>query len=235
MADPDVGSFFDSLSDDYTATIERCFPRYREMLWALLNYLPPGNPAPSILELGSGTGNLTVLLAERFPHSTIDIVDLSAESLSVCKSRLPAVERFRFHCADMRSLPADGHQYDLVISSIAIHHLNSLEKQTLFHNLRKILKPDGRLVYADQFRGATPDLYRQHIDEWHALSTAAGSNEAEWAMWMEHQRDHDFHDSLLDQIDWLRAAGFKDIDCVWRFLLWCVVHATATDLEKERI
>ena len=59
MKDNDVGTFFDTLTDGYTATIERCFPRYREMLWALLNYLPQGRSFESILELGCGTGNLS--------------------------------------------------------------------------------------------------------------------------------------------------------------------------------
>ena len=54
-----VGQFFDALSDDYTRTIERCFPRYREMLWALLDYLPRKPQVASVLELGCGTGNLS--------------------------------------------------------------------------------------------------------------------------------------------------------------------------------
>ena len=35
-----VGSFFNSLTSQYTEAIERCFPRYREMLATLLEYLP---------------------------------------------------------------------------------------------------------------------------------------------------------------------------------------------------
>jgi hypothetical protein len=42
MSDPDVGQFFDALTGEYTTVIERCFPRYQEMLWALLDYLPEG-------------------------------------------------------------------------------------------------------------------------------------------------------------------------------------------------
>ena len=83
-----VGLFFDSLTDDYTATIERCFPRYREMLWALLDYLPEMEQRPAVLELGTGTGNLTVLLAERYPEAPVTAVDLSEESLEVCRDRL---------------------------------------------------------------------------------------------------------------------------------------------------
>lgn len=33
----DAGLFFDALSDGYTKSTERCFPRNREMLWALVS------------------------------------------------------------------------------------------------------------------------------------------------------------------------------------------------------
>ncbi|MHC4400792.1 MAG: hypothetical protein ACYTG0_14040 [Planctomycetota bacterium] len=32
--------FFEEISAGYTAAIDRCVPRYREMLWAILHYLP---------------------------------------------------------------------------------------------------------------------------------------------------------------------------------------------------
>jgi len=33
----DVGLFFNALFDDYTKSMERSFPRYREMLWRLVS------------------------------------------------------------------------------------------------------------------------------------------------------------------------------------------------------
>jgi len=47
-----VAGFFDSLAGEYSELIERCFPRYQEMLWAVLNYLPSGRRFQSLLELG---------------------------------------------------------------------------------------------------------------------------------------------------------------------------------------
>ncbi len=66
-----VGEFFDSLAADYEQAITRCFPRYGEMLWALMDYLPDlKTEEPKILELGCGTGNLSMRIAERFPRQT---------------------------------------------------------------------------------------------------------------------------------------------------------------------
>ena len=233
---PTVDQFFDALTDEYSGAIERCFPRYREMLWALLDYLPAelggaatAAPDPErsgrILELGSGTGNLTVLLAQRYPEANIDAVDVSADSLAVCRQRLGQHRRLEYHTADFRELRFDAGVFDLVISSISIHHLTSSEKQLLFTNIRHWLTPRGIFAYADQHAGATESLYRRHIDNWKAAAMNAGSSPEEWEMWMKHQADHDYHDTLPQQLAWLRDAGFDTVDCPWRYLLWTVVQA----------
>ncbi len=225
MSEDDVGRFFDTLSAGYTEVIERCFPQYREMLWALLDYLPDDRKYDSILELGCGTGNLTVLLADRFPTATIHYVDLSGESLDVCAERLGTDARFvRVH-SDVRELDYADASFDLVTSSIAIHHLESPAKRTLFAEVRRWLQPHGVFAFCDQFRGATDDLYERHVANWRERSLAAGATSDEFGMWMDHQREHDHHDTLGDQSAWLADAGFPVVDCVWRCLLWSVVQA----------
>jgi len=218
-----VGRFFDQLTDGYTEVIERCFPRYREMLWALLEYLPSDAQPRNILELGCGTGNLSVLLRARYPDAIIRLVDISSDSLQTCEQRFSPTPRLVFQQADFRDLRFADSQFDLVISSIAVHHLTAEEKRVMFGKINCWLSANGVFAYADQHAGASDDLNRKHIENWKALSRQAGSTAEEWEMWMQHQRDHDHHDSLCDQIDWLRDAGFNIIDCPWRYLLWAVL------------
>jgi tRNA (cmo5U34)-methyltransferase len=225
MSDNTVGQFFDSLTDDYTAAIDRCIPRYREMVWALLDYLPQSQSVKSILELGCGTGNLSVLLSQHFPTASIHCVDVSGDSLGACRSRLGTDSRFTFEEADFRNLSYDEDSFDLILSSISIHHLTSTEKQKLFRQILRWLRADGVFGYADQFAGATDDLYARHIENWREHASDAGASDEEWQMWMQHQADHDHHDSLIDQVDWLREAGFPVVDAPWRYLLWTVVQA----------
>jgi tRNA (cmo5U34)-methyltransferase len=218
-----VGRFFDLLTDDYTAVIERCFPRYREMLWALLEYLPSEARPHNILELGCGTGNLSVLLASRYEDATLRMTDISSDSLQTCEQRFSPTPQLIFQQSDFRELDFADAQFDLIVSSIAIHHLTSEEKRVMFGKISRWLTADGVFAYADQHAGATDDLNGKHIENWKTLSHSAGSTPQEWEMWMQHQQQHDHHDSLFDQIDWLRGAGFAMIDCPWRYLLWAVL------------
>lgn len=239
MTPSDVGSFFDRLTSDYTAVIERAFPRYRDMLRALLDYLSVHLPVAEvpeaageghtslngILELGCGTGNLSVLLEQQYPNARLTLVDISAESLAVCRERLENSDRHQFVVADFRELSFAESSFAAVTSSIAIHHLPSPDKQGLFQRVARWLEPGGTLIFADQFRAVSETVYARHIELWKAASLEAGSNEAEFAMWMEHQRDHDHHDSLAQHAQWIEAAGLTEFDCVWRCLLWSVVMA----------
>ena len=228
MTSQKVAGFFDSLAGEYSELIERCFPRYQEMLWAVLNYLPSGRRFQSLLELGCGTGNLTVILHNTFPDATLRVVDLSRESLAVCRKRLSDCGQLITDAADFRDLEFPAESFDLVVSNIAIHHLSADRKQVLFQKIHKWLTPDGILCFADQCGAGTGDLYARHIEHWRRLTMDAGSTEAEWDMWMKHQAESDHHDTITDQMQWLRAAGFPIVDCVWRYLLWSVIQAGKT-------
>lgn len=223
---PTIDRFFDALTADYTSAIERCFPGYREMLAALLTYLPQDRSFRSILDLGSGTGNLAVLVRQAFPTAAITCVDVARESLAICDSRLQEHPgESRMIASDFRDVQFAPGEFDLIVSSIAIHHVPTNDKRGLFRKAASWLTRDGVLAYADQCRGATEDIYQRHIDQWRAMSRAAGGTEEEFAMWIEHQREHDHHETLNDQLRWLEAAGFMITDCVWRKLLWAVIQA----------
>ena len=42
-----------------------------------------------------------------------------------------------------------------------------------------------------------------------------------------HADDHDHYVSVVEQFGWLDAAGFRDLDCVWRYWMWGILTARA--------
>ncbi len=217
--------FFEEISDEYTAAIDRCVPRYREMLWAILHYLPTAWTPTRVLELGCGSGNLSQLVCRKFPKASIRLVDFSGRLLQQCKSRLSEFGGIEYRQEDFRSLEFSPGSIDLVVSSISLHHLTHEEKAALFVKIHRWLDNRGVFSYSDQFAGVTDDIYAQQMADWKQRSRQLGASSEEWDAWMKHQDAHDYHATLIDQIEWLRKAGFRKIDCTWRYILWTVLQA----------
>ena len=221
--------FFEGICQRYTAAIDRCVPRYREMLWAILHYLPAAWTPTRVLELGCGSGNLSELLCRKFPGASIRLVDFSAGLLGECKNRLREFGGIEYQEADFRDLEFAPGSFDLVASSISLHHLTHGQKADLFVKVHRWLDDRGVFSYSDQFAGVTDDLYAKQMADWKERCRELGASAEEWDVWMEHQRAHDHHATLIDQFEWLRKAGFKTVDCTWRYILWTAVQARKLD------
>jgi putative AdoMet-dependent methyltransferase len=105
-----------------------------------------------VMDLGSGTGNLTALLG---PAREIVCVDVSREMSSIARDKLAASPwasstPCRFVEADLlEAFEVVEGDFDVVASSYAVHHLTGDEKAALFASLRARLSPGGRAVFGD--------------------------------------------------------------------------------------
>ena len=217
--------FFDTMAPEYNAAIDLCVPRYHEMLWSILYYLPSNWKPKTVLELGCGSGNLSELVKSSFPNSMLFLVDLSEKILQSCRSRLGSDNSIQYLQEDFSKVHFEAQSFDLVVSSIAIHHLADEGKFDLFSKVYEWLRTGGILAYSDQFSAVTQDMYGKHIQKWFDDASAQGLPIEKWNQWMEHQREHDHHTPLEKQMNWMKQIGFKWADCPWRYLLWTVVHA----------
>ncbi len=106
-----------------------------------------------VLDLGAGTGRLTLMLAPRV--KSIRAFDLSAEMLRVCRERLIAsgLSNWQVDVADHRQLPVPDHSADLVVSGWSVAYLavwypetwrDELEKW--MNEMKRVLKPNGQII-----------------------------------------------------------------------------------------
>jgi putative AdoMet-dependent methyltransferase len=104
-------------------------------------------PSSRVLELGSGTGNLSQLIAS---CSELVSVDLSEKMEAIARAKVSHLTNRRFIKADILEVFASQLSlFDVVISTYAIHHLTDPEKQRLFTLLFDSLVPQGRAVFGD--------------------------------------------------------------------------------------
>jgi len=98
----------------------------------------------SILELGCGTGNYTLLLREKFRKAEIKALDISGEMIDVAREKLKgkSVELLQ---ADAEGLDLDD-KFDLITSNACFQWLGDLEKELLSY--KKMLNPAGKLIFS---------------------------------------------------------------------------------------
>ena len=197
-------------------------PRYQEMLQNLTDYIPDDLSPKKILELGCGSGLLSEKMLEKYPDAEFYLVDLSGDILKQCQSNLNNPDNAEFIQANINDLEFENDSFDLVYSSIAIHHVKNEEMKKLFEKVFQWLSSDGVFIYADQTRGITDEIYKKHIARWEKASEELGVNQTEWNEWMEHQNSHDFHVDIETQLLYLKEAGFPLRDIIWRNLLWVI-------------
>ena len=100
-----------------------------------------------VLELGSGTGNLSRLIHQ---CGELVCVDLAERMEVIARSKSGHIPNRRFIKADILDVfDRERTPFDSVISTYAVHHLTDNEKRLLFSQVFTSLVPGGRAVFGD--------------------------------------------------------------------------------------
>ena len=101
----------------------------------------------AVVELGSGTGNLTARLP---PCRSLVCVDVSDEMSKIAKQKLRGASHISYVQADiLEYFDADPPPFDVAISTYVVHHLTQQEKELLFDRLVRRLLPGGCALFGD--------------------------------------------------------------------------------------
>lgn len=142
----------DDYDDDVRNEANPIRSGYGEMLeWVAGKVNKAG--ARSIVDLGSGTGNLTKLLAD---GATITAVDTSSRMHEVARTKLKD-HKIRFVEDDILAFVTERLEHcDAIVSTYAFHHLMPEEKQVALNAIILKLRPGGHVVIGDlMFENAT--------------------------------------------------------------------------------
>ena len=224
-----AAEYFGGMAEAYDDLIRRAVPRYEEMTARLIAYLPAR--AERILELGCGTGTLSLALAERYPAASCTCLDASPEMTAITRDRLAGrapsfAGRASFTVQRFEALAFAPRTFDLVTSSISLHHVR--DKGALYRSIRALLVDDGHFVFADQMRGASDAIHAINWERWLDFCRQPGHcTPDEIASLLTHAEAHDHYTPVREHFALLEAAGFRDLDCVWRDGSWGIVTAVA--------
>ncbi|MBW4683468.1 MAG: class I SAM-dependent methyltransferase [Microcoleus vaginatus WJT46-NPBG5] len=168
------------------------------------NAVEIGPPTGLILDAGSGTARIPILISQMRPQWQIIGIDLSKNMLQVGAENVEKAglqSQIQLEQVDAKQLPYPAHQFDMVISNSIVHHLP--DPLPFFKEIKRVLKPAGAIFMRDLFRPADEKTMDSLVNKYAADCNA-------------HQKKL-FRDSLnaaftLDEVNQMvLAAGFKDV------------------------
>jgi trans-aconitate methyltransferase len=162
----------------YHALAAVAVPRRGEMMAALVAAAPFDAQEPiRILELGSGDGLLSATLLERFPRASLRALDGSDSMRRAANARLAAFgDRVRVAPFDLPTLDWWVRMFgvDLIVSSLALHHLNDAKKRYFYKAAAERMSPYGALLIADLIEPQHAAARTAAADRWDALARGRG-------------------------------------------------------------
>ncbi len=166
----------------------------------LLAHLPP--TLGRVLDLGCGDGRLMALVRAARPGARGVAVDFSPAMLAAATERFAGSDvEILDHDLDV-PLPDLG-QFEAVVSSFAIHHVDDRRKQVLYQEAFDRLLPGAPFLNLEHVASPTLRLHEKFL-------TDLGLDPAD-----------DDPSNLLapveTQLEWLRDIGFEDVDCHWKW------------------
>ena len=105
-------------------------------------------PGDRVLDVGCGAGYLARRMARVVgPSGSVEGIDPSSEAIAYARQTAP--DNVTFTVAAAEDLPHPDDSFDLVVSSLVLHHIDPEQRQTALAEMRRVLHPDGRLLIAD--------------------------------------------------------------------------------------
>jgi ubiquinone/menaquinone biosynthesis C-methylase UbiE len=124
-----------------------------------------------VLDAGTGPGTLARDIARSLPRLEVYGIDLSEDMIRLAREhakREQVEERVHFDIGNIAHLPYPDRSFDLVVSTISMHHWHELEQP--LRDLYRVLRPGGQLWIYD-FRFIKP----QEVEKAQVLTPFAGT------------------------------------------------------------
>lgn len=215
---------FNDFSKNYTNDMIGCVPHYLSLISSVCNQFPDNFNPTSILDLGSGNGNVTAQLIPYFPNATFTLVDGSAEMINLCRSQFKEYNIVYVNTYFKDFLFEEGN-YDLVVAGFSLHHCDDNEKQSLFKNIYTSLKKGGIFSYTDLMISKTNPDHEILLIKWKEFVNNNFSDGKKWTWLMEHYDAFDKPTDYMVQIEWLINSGFTDIQIPFKNEHWTHLQA----------
>lgn len=206
---------------EYDARIRTFIPHYEEMLNAAASALR--SDAGMVVDLGIGTGALSLRCRERVPKAKFLGIDSDPEMLKAAARRMPEAELICGSFIRSEITPCDA-----VVASFALHHVRTERaKAALYARIAEALRRPGQLVVVDCCPAKAKAIARKQFAAWQEhLRVSYDEQQADG--YLSAWSKEDVYLPLNVEVELMRKAGFA-VEALWRKDAFAVLLGSVRD------
>jgi tRNA (cmo5U34)-methyltransferase len=219
-----IKEHFEDEAEVFDATIRKLIPNYSEMVDILVSAIPFSKERDfSMIDLGCGTGTISKSVSGVFPNAKITCVDIAENMLEISKEKLGG--GVTFIRADFNDFEFSD-KYDLVVSSLALHHLeNDADKLNFYKKIYSATNAGGTFINIDTVLGSDDFLHGFYKEKWKEFMSKNVSAEEIENKWLKNYYAEDRPATTVAHLDMLRECGFPCVDIIYKYFNFAVYTA----------
>jgi tRNA (cmo5U34)-methyltransferase len=216
-----VQQHFNEEAQQFDELIVKLIPDCPQMIAALVAAIPFDKLAPKqVIDLGCGTGNVADCVLNAFPNAHVTCLDLAENMIAMAQAKLALYQNVRYVVGDFNAF--DG-KYDVVLSSLALHHLaTDDDKRNFYRRIYDSLTLGGIFYNADVVLGSSDFLQAMYMNQWRTFMARSVPHEEIEGKWILKYYTEDRPARLVDQLGWMAEIGFADVDVLWKYYNFAV-------------
>ncbi|MDF2557477.1 MAG: hypothetical protein K0R71_1305 [Bacillales bacterium] len=199
----DWASEYDSSIQGHDKEYAEVFRNYPTILKIIAD--KAGN---SVIEFGSGTGNLTKELILK--NKQVYPVEPSPEMREIANNK-PELQHITFIDGDMEHFPKPNFIIDTIVSTFVFHHLNGDEKQRVIQQYYDLLPPGGKIIFGDT-------MFLSEASHFKKINTALEENKLNLAKDLQRE----YYPLIPDIETYFTNAGFTTRFIQMNSYVWIV-------------
>jgi tRNA (cmo5U34)-methyltransferase len=213
-----VKDHFEAEAKQFDDTISKIIPYYDQMINALVDAIHFEKDSEiSVIDLGCGTGTVAAKISEKFRNSRICCLDIATNMIDIARQKLTDHKDVEFITGDFSTITFDN-KFDVVVSSLALHHLeNDHDKKEFYKKVYNSLTDSGVFINADVVLASSDYFQIINMIRWIDYMNKNITCEEIFNNWIPKYKTEDRPAKLMEQLKWLEEIGFKSVDVYWKY------------------
>ncbi|WP_066349477.1 class I SAM-dependent methyltransferase [Geminocystis sp. NIES-3708] len=171
-----------------------------------------------VLDIGTGTAQIPIILADLQPKWHIIAVDLAESMLKLARQNIQKAgksQQIAVTLVDGKKMPYDDHHFDVIMSNSLVHHIpNPLD---LFREINRVVKPQGSILIRDLLRPKSENdieeiLKRANLD-YNPRQKQLFKDSLHAALTLDEMKE------IISQIGWHNAKIYQSSSRHWTLII----------------